>query len=171
MSALPKLKKYRSQACSFANGAGELFLTPHVPCDTVSQLCNSDSCLHRLHRGFLPSLYYRNTDYAVRTDACLAFPLPSADDGYKLCCRYGKPDTDIPLRLGVISRSNFCIKQVQFTKICIYMSMTSVSAWIYTVKEIHAAVYCFQNICRSTNAHQVSWFVLPEDVELSTSRI
>ena len=37
--------------------------------------------------------------------------------------------------------------------------MTSVSAWIYTVKEIHSTIYCFQNICRSTNAHQVSWFI------------
>ena len=51
------------------------------------------------------------------------------------------------------------VKQVQFSKIGVNMSMTSVSARIYTVKEVYPAVYCFQNICRGTNAHQVSWFV------------
>ena len=39
------------------------------------------------------------------------------------------------------------------------MSVTSVSARIYTVKEIHTTVYSLQNICRRTNTHQVSWFV------------
>ena len=40
------------------------------------------------------------------------------------------------------------------------MSVSSVSGRIYTVKEIHATVNCFQNVRRGTNAHQVSRFVL-----------
>ena len=30
-----------------------------------------------------------------------------------------------------------------FSKICVYMTMTSISTWIYAVKEINSSVYCF----------------------------
>ena len=40
------------------------------------------------------------------------------------------------------------------------MAVTSVSGRVYTVKEVYTAVHRFQDVCRSSNAHQVSRLVL-----------
>ena len=42
----------------------------------------------------------------------------------------------------------------------IYMTVTSITAWINTVKEIDSSCNTFQDICRSTNSHQISRLVL-----------
>ena len=42
----------------------------------------------------------------------------------------------------------------------IYMSMTAIAAWIYTVKEVDSSCDSFQNISRSTYSHQIGRFVL-----------
>ena len=40
------------------------------------------------------------------------------------------------------------------------MSMASVSAWIYTVKEVNTTFYSFQNIRRCSDSHQIRRFIL-----------
>ena len=54
----------------------------------------------RSRRGSLPSLYYKNTNYARHIISCPAFLSPSEGGGYMLCCRSGRPDTDSPPRSG-----------------------------------------------------------------------
>ena len=64
------------------------------------------------------------------------------------------------------SSSYLALNRFSFTMIGIHMSMTSIPAGIYTVKEIHTPFHRFQNICRCSNAHKVSRFILPEDTAL-----
>ena len=54
----------------------------------------------------------------------------------------------------------FCIEQIHLSMIGIYMSMTTVTAWIYAVKEINSTFNTFQNIGRCSHTHQVSRFIL-----------
>ena len=54
----------------------------------------------------------------------------------------------------------FRIEQIQFSCVCIYMTMTSVSAWIYTVEEINSPVYRFQYICRRSDSHKIGRLIL-----------
>lgn len=42
----------------------------------------------------------------------------------------------------------------------IHMAMTTVAARIYTVKEINTSLNTLQNVCRSTNPHQIRRLVL-----------
>ena len=49
----------------------------------------------------------------------------------------------------------FGIKKIQLAMISVDMAVTSVTAGIYTIKEIHTTIYRFQNICRSSNSHQI----------------
>ena len=42
----------------------------------------------------------------------------------------------------------------------VYMSMTAVTTWIYTVKEINSSLNTLQNIGRCSYSHQISRFVL-----------
>ena len=49
----------------------------------------------------------------------------------------------------------FLVKQIQLSFVGIYMSVASVSARIYTVKEIDSARYPLENICRCSHAHQI----------------
>ena len=60
--------------------------------------------------------------------------------------------THIPFKL--------LVEQIQFAKIGINMSMTTIPAWINAIEEIHTPVYRFQNIRRCSYSHQIGWFVL-----------
>src|SRR5699024_7168281 len=50
----------------------------------------------------------------------------------------------------------FSIKQVDLSEVCIYMAMPSVTAWIYTVEEIHSSGDGLQDIGRRSHSHQIS---------------
>ncbi len=54
----------------------------------------------------------------------------------------------------------FCIKHIHLAVVCIDMTMSSVTARIYTVKEIDSSLYTLKDICRSSNAHKIRWFIL-----------
>ena len=37
------------------------------------------------------------------------------------------------------------------------MSVTAVSARVYTVEKVHTTIYCFQNVGRGSDTHQIRW--------------
>ena len=43
------------------------------------------------------------------------------------------------------------------------MSMTTISTWIYAVKEVYSSFYCFQNIGRCTYSHKVGWLIFRKE--------
>ena len=53
----------------------------------------------------------------------------------------------------------FLIEQVQLSCVGVDVSMAAVSARVDAVKEVDAAFYAFQDVCRGSDAHQVGRFV------------
>ena len=54
----------------------------------------------------------------------------------------------------------FRIEHIHFAMIGVYMSMTSVTAWIYTVKKVNTTFYTLKDIGRCSDSHEVGRFVL-----------
>ena len=54
-----------------------------------------------------------------------------------------------------------CIRdRIQLALVGVHMAVASVPGWIYAVKEVHAPVNRFQDIGRSSHAHQIYRLVL-----------
>ena len=51
------------------------------------------------------------------------------------------------------------VEQIKLAVIRVYMSVTAVSAWVYTVKEVDSSLYTLKYIGRSSYSHQVCRFI------------
>ena len=51
------------------------------------------------------------------------------------------------------------VEQIKLAVIRVYMSVTAISAWVYTVKEVDSSLYTLKYIGRSSYSHQVCRFI------------